>query len=278
MVGSRAGVPPEGSHRTPADPPVIPSPAPVDPMAFPSDPLDSQATHGTDAPPVHTQPGSALDSKAVTDPFPQVVGNAPEGAFLRNGVPDAIPGEVEVDHSTRFPTNLSTGWIRKQVAVTDWERHWKAGGRITPALILEIHTGLSHGYSIASLCRRLAVTDSAWYEWKQRALQGSEPHGILTRVVNHALGKSEDYAVDAWVSKVPEDWRAAEAFLKARFPEQYATGSRVSVQHEGNVTHDVVVHQPYTNDDLLAIASILQQQGALGGGDVIDVDVVDDDR
>jgi len=238
------------------------------------------------------QAGGALDSKvlpvheshpvpgAVTDPldsmaFPPVIGSRPPGIQRRDPVPVQLDGEAAVDATTAMPKKVTAAWVRGQVEIDTWTKHWKQGGRITPALIVEFHTGLSNGYSLAAICRRVAVTDSTMQDWRKKALAGSEPHGIFNRVVNHALGKSEDFAVDAWISKVPEDWRAAEAFLKARFPEQYGTAARVQVQHEGTVQHEVGVQMIMSDDDLLAIASILQSTGALNVDDGTPTNIID---
>jgi hypothetical protein len=238
---------------------------------------------------------STLDSEAVTDPvegqgtassnplgiqagpFPAVRGNRPEDVAPRYPKPAVLPGEEGAD-AHRQPAVVTTAWIRGQVEEAEWMRHWKYGGRITPAMINEYYLGLCKGYTQASIRRRLGISDTVWYEWGKTADKGSVIHRLFRRVVESGLGSIEGKVVDAWVSKVPDDWRAAEAFLKARFPADWNPSVQIDVkgtvqhQHEGRLSLD--------DDDLMEVANILQQQGVLKTGtptpeeDVIDAEVV----
>jgi hypothetical protein len=233
---------------------------------------------------------SALDSEAASlpgvpgdserlgiqggDPFPAVTGNRPQALVPRYPQPVELEGEALATQLSQ-PQAVTVAWIRGQVDNALWQKHWTHGGRITPAMINEYYRGLCKGYSQASIRRRLGISDSTWYEWGKAADKGGEIHRLFRRVVESGLGNIEGKVVDAWVSKVPDDWRAAQEFLKTRFPQDWNPNVQVEVsgtvhhQHEGRLSLD--------DDDLLKVASILQQHGVLDtpAGDVVDAEVVD---
>jgi hypothetical protein len=218
----------------------------------------------------------ASDSKAVTDSlFPDVVGNRPVQVQARYPQPVPIEGEAEAD-AFRMPVTVTTHWIRGQVDDQAWQAHWKFGGRITPAMIKEFYDGLVRGYSQTAIKRRLGISDTTWSQWRERSKEGHEPQALFTRVVESGLGNIEAKVIDAWVSKVPEDWRAAEGFLKSRFPQDWNPAVQVDVSHQGTVTHEGKLS--LDDADLLAVAEILRATGVLSDvdGEVIDAQVVDD--
>jgi hypothetical protein len=258
--------------------------------------LGGRGRGGDLEPPASRAPGPALDSEAVTDPadapergertpatvplgfqgadpFPVTVGNRPQALVPRYPQPVAIDGEDAIT-ADALPAKITTAWIRGQVDATVWQKHWTHGGRITPAMINECYLGLCKGYSQAGIRRRLGIDDNTWYEWMKRADTGSEIHRVLKRVVEAGLGSVESEVVEAWVSKVPDDWRAAQEFLKTRFPQDWNPNVQVEVTHAGTVQHEGRL--VLDDNDLLKVASILQQHGVLdtGGGDVIDAEVV----
>jgi hypothetical protein len=218
----------------------------------------------------------ALDSEASA--FPEVVGNRPVDLVPRYPQPVALPGERDLDDVSQPPV-ITPAWIRGQVDPELWQRHWKHGGRITPAMIHEYYQGLCQGYSQTGVRRRLGISDSTWTEWRKAAERGSEIHVLFRRVVESGLGNIEGKAVDAWVSKVPDDWRAAQEFLKTRFPQEWNPNVQVEVTHTGGVEVDHKLS--LDDDDILRVADILRTSGVLDAGSdtqqgIVDAEVVDD--
>src|SRR5690606_36981545 len=147
-------------------------------------------------------------------------------------------------------------------------------------MIHEYYQGLCKGYSQVGIRRRLGISDSTWTEWRKAADRGSEIHVLFRRVIESGLGNIESKAVEAWVSKVPDDWRAADAFLKTRFPQEWNPNVQVEVTHTGGIEVDHKLS--LDDDDLLRVADILRTSGVLDtssgtvDGDVVDAEVVDD--
>jgi len=95
-----------------------------------------------------------------------------------------------------------------------------------------------------------------------------EPQATAVAVFNHALALVEGRVVDAWVDRIPDDWRAAKEFLQVRFPDEWGPAAQVQVHVEGEVQH---VHS-LTDGDLLAVAEVLKEVGAIP---ILDADIVD---
>jgi len=253
----------------PGDPPGGPD---LSPGALDSKPTGDRGTPGV---PATVDPlGFQGD-----DPFPEVAGNRPVDLVPRYPQPVALPGERDLDEVAQ-PVVITPAWIRGQVDPSLWQKHWKHGGRITPAMIHEYYQGLCKGYSQVGIRRRLGISDSTWTEWRKAADRGSEIHVLFRRVIESGLGNIESKAVEAWVSKVPDDWRAAEAFLKTRFPQEWNPNVQVEVTHTGGVEVDHKLS--LDDDDILRVADILRTSGVLDtssgtvDGDVVDAEVVDD--
>jgi hypothetical protein len=141
-------------------------------------------------------------------------------------------------------------------------------------MIKEVWDGLNAGYSQTAIKRRLGISDTTWTQWRDRSKEGHEPQALFMRVVESGLGSIESKVIDAWVSKVPEDWRAAEGFLKSRFPADWNPAVQVDHTLQGVVTHEGKLS--LDDADLLAVAEILRSTGVLQG-DVIDAEVIEDD-
>jgi len=131
------------------------------------------------------------------------------------------------------------------------------------------------GLSSAGVAAHIGVDPATLGEWLAWGREpGREPYHTLAVLATMALRSVEGRAVDAWTGAFDKDWRAAQQWLQARFPQDYATG-RVQVEHTGVVQHQVSL-EPLTPADAREVASILSTVGALDE-EPLDVEVIDDD-
>jgi hypothetical protein len=128
-------------------------------------------------------------------------------------------------------------------------------------LICSAYDLLRKGVSRAGVQRTLGISADAWYDWVRKGREGLEPYGVFHRVTEVALGMIEQEAVQTWVDTMPNDWRASEAFLKTRFPQEWNPTHQVEVAHGGSVQHDHKLSM--STDDLMQVADILRTAGVL---------------
>ena len=109
--------------------------------------------------------------------------------------------------------------------------------------------------------RSLGLSPDAFHEWMRK--RDREPYATFAEVVDAALASFEQAMVDSMVSGADKDWRAAEALLKVRFPEEYAQPAGGGVQVNVNNTHQEVQVHALSPGALLEVGRLLQDVGAL---------------
>lgn len=113
-------------------------------------------------------------------------------------------------------------------------------GVVGPRLIAAVRTGLG-GYSAARL---VGLHHKTYYNWLDRGRLDfeaeikveeetgqrpeSSPYSRFYQDICHAEAEVEQHAVAIWRQAMPTDWRAAEAFLKRRFPDNWG-GEKLEV-------------------------------------------------
>jgi len=156
-----------------------------------------------------------------------------------------------------------------------YKAHVIAGGRCSPDLISVFANCLLDGMSLKGACRMTGVNELTAQQWRQKGLEGTEPYATWINTVDWARSQVERKAVLAWTGAFDKDWRAAQAYLAVRQPDEYGPGA-TRVEIDQTVRTQVV----HTLDEkqLVGIADVLREAGIIpqGGMDAIEADVVSD--
>jgi hypothetical protein len=181
---------------------------------------------------------------------------------------------------------LRTKWTSSQVKCMATDEAWSYGwkhGRIDPGTIAAVGNLLLQGMSVVAVRKALGITPNTWRTWIERGTgddAGTQPavtaqyaddavavplpqspYSVLVFVVDNSQAIMELRAVKGWTSHFDRDWKAAQAFLVARNPDEWNPTTKTTVDSTSKV--DVSIQQPYSTSELLEVAAILQRQGAI---------------
>jgi len=193
-------------------------------------------------------------------------------------------------------------WRQEDMAYPreDMERHLAEGGALTPATLAVIANLLMGGMSLSGTRRAAGLLPKEWDMYYLKGRGGQYPEVLFRKLVDMSTAAVEASLVKTWVkaategytadpSKAPvPDWRAAQALLAARTPEEYSkTASNtinVTTRQATNQTEAEAVEVPTSlaalgDEGLLAVAAILEAAGALKAmpQDIEGEEVPDDD-
>jgi transposase len=108
--------------------------------------------------------------------------------------------------------------------------------KLSPLRQAQILLQILLGNHVRVAAKAAGVTGDTVEKWIEKGEQeGIEPYKTFMFLVREAESNIESTVVQAWVSQIPTDWRAAEAFLEKRFHERWGKRSEVGVH--ANVTH-----------------------------------------
>lgn len=170
--------------------------------------------------------------------------------------------------------------IKRMATAEQWEygaRH----GHLDVGTICAVGNLLLKGLSPKAVRQALGITQNTWNTWYDNgvgedvgtrpALTSTElddsklcpqaPYDVFVFVVDHSQAQIELRAVHGWLGHIDRDWRAAQAFLVARNPDDYNPSTKTTIDH--TVKGDVTVTRHSDTEDLLAIADILNRANAL---------------
>lgn len=111
-------------------------------------------------------------------------------------------------------------------------------------------------------CRAAGIAESTFYRWLQRG--EAEDRGIyadFVQAVRCAEAEAEVHAIELVRAQMPEDWRAAIAFLERRFPSRWRrqTSAEISGPGGGPIetrTKSTVDLSALTDEDLRVLEEI----------------------
>jgi hypothetical protein len=180
---------------------------------------------------------------------------------------------------------LRTKWTSSQVKCMATDEAWSYGwkhGRIDPGTVAAAGNLLLQGMSVVAVRKALGITPNTWRTWIERGTgddAGTQqsvvahhtdevavplpqsPYSVLVFVVDNSQAIMELRAVKGWTSHFDRDWKAAQAYLVARNPDEWNPTTKTTVDSTSKV--DVSIQQPYSTSELLEVAAILQRQGAI---------------
>src|SRR4051812_28516672 len=128
--------------------------------------------------------------------------------------------------------------------------------KLTPAVHEAIVNSVRAGNYLAAAARAAGVSDNTARKWLRRG-EGTDDReqapefAVFAAAVRHAEAEAEDHAVAALNDAMLVDWRAAEAFLKRRFPDR--RGDRAALEHSGGL--GLAIEQLLNPDPLAATHS-----------------------
>lgn len=105
---------------------------------------------------------------------------------------------------------------------------------LTLARVKELATVIGQGNYPATACRTLGIKTGTYHDWKKAGVEHRDAglthddslQVLLVEMVDAALSRGEEAAVNAWTSAMGSDWRAAMEFLGRRFPDRWARPDR----------------------------------------------------
>lgn len=106
--------------------------------------------------------------------------------------------------------------------------------KLDPARRERIVEAIRTGCYAETACRAAGISESTYYRWLQRG--EAEHAGIyaeFVRVVREAEAEAELHAVALVWEQMPEDWRAAIAFLERRFPTRWRRRTSAEISGPG---------------------------------------------
>jgi len=109
---------------------------------------------------------------------------------------------------------------------------------ITEDLITKLANMIRAGVTIKDACQAIGINESTYYKWRKRA--EAEPKSLyfkLIQSIERAQAEAKISIILEWRKLLSGDWRACEAFLKRRYPEEW--GDRIKHEGEMEVKVDV---------------------------------------
>jgi len=179
-------------------------------------------------------------------------------------------------------TKLRTKWTPTEVTRLATQEAWAYGqrhGHLDPGTVSAVGNLLLQGMSVSATRKALGISPNTWATWIERgtgddigtqrpvtsdtdvAPLPQSPYSVLVYVVDNSQAIMELRAVKGWTSHFERDWKAAQAYLVARNPDEWNPTTKTTVDTTNKV--DVSIHRPMDADDLLEVAAILARQSAL---------------
>lgn len=93
------------------------------------------------------------------------------------------------------------------------------------------------------------ITEETFYSWLRQGQRDLES-GIKTeyseffQAVNECIESAKSYALSCWRKHMPDDWRAAMAFLERRDRDNYALKQVMDVKQEVEVSQKAILQLP----------------------------------
>jgi len=222
-----------------------------------------------------------------------------------------------VKHAFTETGKPKTKWTVTEVRRMATREQWDYGlrhGHLDVGTVAAVGNLLLKGMSPTAARRALGITLNTWNTWYERGTgedvgtrpsaivyadnvddaeyehevdtyavptpQPQAPYNVFAFVVDHSQAVVELRVVTGWLGHADRDWRAAQAYLVARNPDDYNPTSKTTI--DTTIKGDVHVSKHTDANDLMAIASILAKAGALpsptASAEVIEVESVEVDQ
>jgi hypothetical protein len=222
----------------------------------------------------------------------EVTGTEPTGTV------EAKRGAL-VKHALSEDGKPKSKWTATEIKRMATDEQWdyaRNHGHLDVGTVCAVGNLLLKGLSPKGVRSALGITQNTWNTWYDNgigedvgtrpamtsdecttAAQPQAPYDVFVFVVDHSQAQIELRAINGWLGHIDRDWRAAQALLVARNPDDYNPTSKTTI--DTTIKGDVTVSRHADSDDLLAIANILNRAGALpsttASAEVIEVESVE---
>jgi len=240
-------------------------------------------------------------------------GTLPPGVHSREAGARAqeITGTQPTDKELAKQDGLRKGLLLENKARSKWgnseirrmatQEQWDYGlrhGHLEVGTISAVGNLLLKGLSRTATRKILGITPNTWNTWMllgtgddvgtQRPVASDadddassplpqSPYSVFVFVVEHSEGLMEMKAVNGWAGHIDRDWRAAQAFLVARNPDEWNPSNKSTIDITSK--QDVTVTRQLDTEGLLEVAAILQRANALpsttASAEVMDVETLE---
>lgn len=106
--------------------------------------------------------------------------------------------------------------------------------KLTAELRERVVRAIRAGNHVEPACRSAGISASSYYRWLERGRE--EQDGIYREFreqVERAEADAEVHAVAVIRKAMPDDWRAALAYLERRHPARWRRHARLELEHSG---------------------------------------------
>lgn len=189
---------------------------------------------------------------------------------------------LDADHPSKPRTKWTRAEVSRMATVDQWSyanRH----GHMDVGTVCAVGNLLLRGLSPSATRKALGITLNTWNTWYANGTgddtgtrpsmiaddmhtdthisTAQAPYDVFAFVVDHSQAVMELRAIKGWVGHFDRDWRASQAFLQARNPDEWNPTNKTTI--DTTIKSDVQVTQHHDANDLQAIASILLKAGAI---------------
>lgn len=103
--------------------------------------------------------------------------------------------------------------------------------KLTPEVEVKILNHVAAGSRLVDAARDAGVTAGTARNWVALGKEGKSPYAAFVEKLRIAEAQPRNRAMQAWLSAVDEDWRAAKAFVERSDKEVFAQ-NQVEREHE----------------------------------------------
>lgn len=105
--------------------------------------------------------------------------------------------------------------------------------KLTPEIEKKLIDTIRLGNYYEAACAYVGIGERTFYRWIEKGKKAkSGKYWQFWQSIIQAEAEAEARIVTQWQKKIPEDWRAAQAFLERRYPERW--GKKDIVKHQGD--------------------------------------------
>lgn len=210
-------------------------------------------------------------SREASERMLEVTGTKPTETGLSKQADIRKHAFIEINELTEGTPRKK--WTHTEVRRMATQEQWEYGeryGHLDVGTTCAVGTLLLRGLSPSATRKALGITLGTWNAWYTKGTAEDEagdstltqaPYNVFAFVVDHSQAVMEMRAVNGWAGHFDRDWRAAQAYLVARNPDEWNPVSKSTIDTTSTIDHHVMASQDTTG--LLEVAAILARANAL---------------
>lgn len=118
--------------------------------------------------------------------------------------------------------------------------------KFAPKVVKKLLKALRNGATYTAACSYAGISYYTFNKWLKKGEQAKR--GKFRRFfeeVQEAEHEAELKCIQAWMSQIPNDWRAAKDFLERRFPDRWGKRDTTTIEHKEPLK--VIIERVSTN-------------------------------